>query len=52
MNEREQRRFEAMAKTVYKDYAKGYEELIARIVQVQLKIVCKIARICYNQPER
>lgn len=35
LNEREQRRFEAMAKTVYKDYAKGYEELIARIDQVQ-----------------
>ena len=35
LNEREQRRFEAMAKTVYKDFAKGYEELIDRIDQVQ-----------------
>ena len=53
LNEREQRRFEAMAKTVYKDFAKGYEELIDRIDQVQLgKMACKTVRICYNQPER
>lgn len=35
LNEREKRRFEAMAKTVYKDFAKGYEELIKRIEEVE-----------------
>ena len=35
LNERERRRFQAMARTVYKDYAKGYEELISRIEQTR-----------------
>ena len=35
LNERERRRFEAMAKTVYKDFAKGYDQLIEQILQVQ-----------------